>query len=189
MREYLYRGIRIDTREWVEGGIYHQKSDDVKGEAVYIIGGSLNDVGCAYQVVPRSVGQYTGMNEFVMSDRSYNKPLFEGDIVEVWGMRCSYNSNNPQSQYDGWMKVRAVIRFKRGQWILDDKNKYNESLTKLKGKEEDDRTIDCSYALSWYGYHSNSENEEWHREHNKHYKYSDIVKIGTEFENSELLEG
>jgi hypothetical protein len=115
--------------------------------------------------------------------------LFEGDIVEVWGMRRPYNSTNPKSQYDGWMKVRAVIRFERGQWILDDKNKYNELLSKLKGKEEDDRSVDCSYALSWYGYHSNSENEEWHREHNKHYKYGDIARIGTEFENGELLEG
>ena len=185
MRERLFRGIRVDNGEWVEGGVYYQKADDVKEEAVYIIGGSLNDVGCAYQVIPESVGESTGMNEFVVTDRTFNKPLFEGDIVEVWSTRRPRYSN-PQSQYDGDVKVRAVIRFNYGKWTLDYDNNYNKTLIKLKGKEEDERTVDGDPSLYWFGCHGC---EEWNREHNSHYKWNDIVKIGTEFENSELLEG
>ena len=109
----------------------------------------------------------------------------EGDIVEVWSTRRPRYSN-PQSQYDGDVKVRAVIRFNYGKWTLDYDNSYNKTLIKLKGKEEDERTVDGDQSLYWFGCRGR---EEWNREHNAHYKWHDIVKIGTEFENSELLEG
>jgi len=136
-------------------------------------------------VAPESVGQYTGMKEFVVTDRSYNKPLFEGDIVEVWSTRRPLYSE-PRSQYDGDVKVRAVIHFTRGAWTLDYDNNYNKSLTKLKGKEEDDRTVNGYWELYSFGCHGR---EEWQREHNIRYKWHDIVKIGNVFENVDLLEG
>ena len=37
MREILFRGKRIDNGEWITGGIFQQKADDVKDEVVYII--------------------------------------------------------------------------------------------------------------------------------------------------------
>ena len=136
-------------------------------------------------VAPESVGQYTGMKEFVVTDRSYNKPLFEGDIVEVWSTRRPLYSE-PRSQYDGDVKVRAVIHFTRGAWTLDYDNNYNKSLTKLKGKEEDDRTVNGYWELYSFGCHGR---EEWQREHNIRYKWHDIVKIGNVFEDADLLEG
>lgn len=36
MREILFRGKRIDNGEWITGGIFQQKADDVKDEVVYI---------------------------------------------------------------------------------------------------------------------------------------------------------
>ena len=193
MRECLFRGIRVDNGEWVEGGIYHQKADDVKEEAAYIIGGSLNDVGCAYQVVPESVGEYTDMNEWVITDRSFNKPLFEGDIVEVWSRRRPLTESmfiyrdKPTSKYDIQVKARAVIRFKNGEWSLDYNNNYNKALCELRGNEQYERTVHAGTQLYNFGFHYGD--EEWHREHNIRYKWDDIVKIGTECENSELLEG
>ncbi len=74
---YLFKGKRKDNGEWVYGGIYYQKADEVKEEAVYIIGGSLNDVGAAYEVIPETVGQCTGLKDKI------GKLIFEGDILHI----------------------------------------------------------------------------------------------------------
>lgn len=178
MREYLFHGKRIDNGEWVDGYLAYNEAR----KRHYI----MDDVNAfPIPVYTESVGMYTDMNEFVVKDRSFNKPLYEGDIVEVWSTRRPRYSN-PQSQYDGDVKVRAVICFNYGKWTLDYDNNYNKTLIKLKGKEEDERTVDGDPSLYWFGCHGR---EEWNREHNSHYKWNDIVKIGTEFENSELLEG
>lgn len=189
MREYLFHGKRVNNGEWVEGLL---TIDDVMTptgiERAYCIKEIPSDIGGGFgwvRVEPESVGQYTGMNEFVVADRSFNKPLFEGDIVEVWSTRRPCYSY-PKSQHDGDIKVRAVIRFNYGEWTLDYDNNYNKSLAKLKGKEEDERTVDGDIRLYRFAPHIN---EDWYREHNAHYKWSDIVKIGTVFENKDLLEG
>ena len=41
MREIQFRGKRIDNGEWITGGIFQQKADDVKDEVVYIIDNSI----------------------------------------------------------------------------------------------------------------------------------------------------
>lgn len=179
MREHLFRGKRTDNDEWVEGYLNYNKVR----KQYYI----MDDVNAfPIPVYEESVGQFTGMKEFVMADRSFNKPLFEGDIVEVWSTRRP-EYMNPQSQYDGDVKVRAVIHFKCGQWSLDYDNEYNKTICKLRGNEQTERTIE-----SWdevYHFQCHSRDEEWEREHNIHYKWHDIVKIGNVFENADLLEG
>jgi hypothetical protein len=180
MREYLFHGKRVDNGEWVEGYLGYNNTR----KQYYI----MDDVNTfPIPVYEESVGQYTEMNEFVVSDRSYNKPLFEGDIVEVWGWRSPRYTYDAKSQYDGKIKVRATICFKHGEWTLDYTNKYNQSLAKLKGKEVDDREVTGEWNL--YRYQGHNGNEDWYREHNAHYKWSDIVKIGNIFDNVDLLEG
>ena len=190
MREYLFHGKRVDNGEWVEG----MPCSDLKG-GVDAIQSNLG--GGIFDIYPESFGQYTGMNEFMLADETRNVKLFEGDIVEVWGWRSVYGRN--QSQYDKRIKVRGVIYFNsRGQWYINYDNKYNESIAKLKGSETEKRQAHGAYELYYYGYHGSdiekyrAKELEWHgRFHNKEdiYGHNDIVKIGTVFENADLLEG
>ena len=205
MRECLFHGKSVLTDEWVCGSLIHvgdycciidENAHDL--DVPYMNGGTGCIDGYAIPVVPESVGEWTGMNEFMLTDESRNAPLFEGDIVEVWGWRVPVSTYNPKSQSDGRIKVRAVICFKHGQWRLDYDNEYNKALAKLKGKETDRRVVDGSLNLYYYGYHGSdiegyrAKELEWHGKfHNKEdiVGHNDIVKIGTVFEDADLLEG
>lgn len=178
MRKYLFRGQRIDNKEWVYGllcyNIYKQLCIQ-----------PTEDMSCCV-IDPNTVCRYTEMNEFVVADKSINQPLFEGDIVEVHSVRCPYAAY-PQSKYDGPVKARAVIYFERGMWRLNYKNKYNEKMCEPRGNEQYERAVNNSWELYYFGYHG--KDEEWHREHNKRCHYHDIVKLGNIYDNPELLEG
>jgi hypothetical protein len=190
MREYLFHGKRVDNGEWVEGNL------TVWGDGSASIDNGPTITSPLYAVVPESVGQYTGMNEFMLTDETRNAKLFEGDIVEVWGWRSVYGRN--QSQYDKRIKVRGVIYFNsRGQWYINYDNKYNESIAKLKGSETEKRQAHGAHELYYYGYHGSdiekyrAKELEWHGKfHNKEdiVGYYDVVKIGTVFDNADLLE-
>ena len=205
MREYLFHGKRKYDGEWVEGCLIHQGNhclilqDENKLHPMDVP--YIDEFGCidgrADPVIPESVGQYTGMNEFMLTDESRNAKLFEGDIVEVWGWRSVYGRN--QSQHDKRVKVRGVVYFNsRGQWYINYDNKYNEALADLKGQETEKRQAHGAYELYYYGYHGSdiekyrAKELEWHGKfHNKEdiVGHNDIVKIGTVFENADLLEG
>lgn len=188
MRKYLFRGQRVDNKEWVYGA-YLPISKTICTEKTYPNSTEYMDVF----VIPESVGQYTEMNEFVMTDKSINQPLFEGDIVEVWSRRRPPGENivlyrdNTTSKYDIQVKARAVICFKNGQWQLDYNNAYNDAICELKGNEQVERIVKADPCLYGFGYHRNDE-DGW-REHNQLYKWDDIVKIGNIHDNPELLEG
>ena len=88
MREIIFRAKRKDNGEWVYGNLI------TDGEDVYVlpkedllkgldIGGWIDGVQ-TYEVVPKTVGQYTGM-----TDKNGLTKIFEGDIVKTkYGRLC-----------------------------------------------------------------------------------------------------
>lgn len=110
---YFFRGKRVDNGEWVYGGIYYQKADEVKEEAVYIIGGSLNDVGVAYEVIPETVGQSTGL------EGKNDKLMFEGDIIRTQPFSDKpYSSKAKYKQHLGVVEYR-ISHFKNSLYEQD----------------------------------------------------------------------
>lgn len=87
MREYKFRGRRVDNGEWVKGYYYAFVSS---GKTIASI-----DDGAAYMVDPETVGQYIGHKddsetEVCQGDRVM--ALLTGDIYEViWDdIGCGY---------------------------------------------------------------------------------------------------
>ena len=76
-REILFRGKRQDNDEWVEGAYFPRAR-----AIITFTNPDTEDED--YVVFPETVGQYIGLN-----DRQ-DKPIFEGDIVEVGGEEFPY---------------------------------------------------------------------------------------------------
>ena len=70
MREIIFRGIRVDNGEWVEGHLF------CIWEKSYICWGTTNGSPNMIEVLPNSVGQWTGI-----LDRKGVR-VFEGDIAK-----------------------------------------------------------------------------------------------------------
>lgn len=101
MREIIFRGKLTANGEWSEGNLQIAKN------GVAIITPDETVIGSYGQVVPESVGEYTGI-----CDKNGTK-IFEGDIISIpfeedrspWEESCIYYENGEVyfcAEHHGW---------------------------------------------------------------------------------------
>ena len=124
MREILFRGKRKNTGEWLEGNYVHAS----EGEGTYEyeqhfiqIVPRYGGLGAAYEVIPETVGQWTGLTD------KNGKKIFEGDIV--------YNGSGDPGIVK-WFYGSFVIHFTNGD-VWDVSQYIKEEYTEVIGNIHD----------------------------------------------------
>ena len=94
-REIKFRGIRVDNNQWVEGYFFKH------WDKCYIAWGTINDNPVLIEVVPETVGQFTGLKD------KNGKEIFEGDIVQhdAWDYPFSIIFNTERARFVCKMKT------------------------------------------------------------------------------------
>ena len=91
-RKILFRGKLTSGRGWSYGNL------NIRPNNITVITPFNGHIGVYGQVIPDTVGQYTGLND------TNGKEIFEGDIVR---------------NKDVWDKYTGVIVFKNGRFMVD----------------------------------------------------------------------
>lgn len=108
MREIIFRGKRKDNGEWAYGnlvtGIFKNKTgEDIPyilnvDDAEYYCLEDLADDNGYFEVLPETIGQYTGLKD------KNGDMIFEGDIVEGW-----YFDNEDGYGVVGWDNGAFIV--------------------------------------------------------------------------------